>query len=94
MAITILDSFILLLFLSQRLKIGLVIAPNLVTKHDKGKVVKDIAMLGRQFQDLFRQFVVKLLLLDTVIQCGMPQVLVSIGNEKFFQLYKQQVGNE
>lgn len=75
-----------MLLLPQSLKIGLVVASNLVTEHDKGKVLKDVAMFRCHLEQVFCQLIVEPLLLDTVIETRVTQILFAIGNQEAFQL--------
>jgi hypothetical protein len=78
-----------------RLNVGLEVTPDAISHRHKRKffLVKDVAMLGSQLEESFREAIVVLLLLDRVVECRMSEVLFAIGNQKGFEL-KQVPTNE
>lgn len=70
------------------LDIRLVIASNAIANRNKVKLlrVENVAVLFRKLNQSFRQHVVKLLLLDSIVARRELQVVVSIINQEAFQL--------
>ena len=74
--------------LLEALDVALVVAADAVADGHEGELVlvEDVAAVGGQLQEAFGEAVVVLLLLDGVVQGGVTEVLVPIGDEKFFEL--------
>mmetsp|Transcript_20943 Transcript_20943/g.59770 ORF Transcript_20943/g.59770 Transcript_20943/m.59770 type:complete len:580 (-) Transcript_20943:211-1950(-) len=72
-----------------RLHVGLEVAADAIADGHEGKVglVKDVPVLGGKIQQEFRQAVVVLLLLDGVVEGGVTQVLLAVGDEEGFEFW-------
>jgi len=73
-----------------RLDHRLVVAANSVADRDKLEfaLIKHVSMICSKLQESFCQLVVVLLLLDSVVESRVAQVLFAIGNKELFKLYK------
>lgn len=80
---------LLLAFLSplEGLNVGLVVGPDPVPDGRKGAVVEELRVAGRGgvFQELGRQAVVVVALLDRVVAGREGEILLPVGNQKLFQ---------
>ena len=74
--------------LLETLDVGLVVAPDAIADGHEGELVlvEDVAAVGGQLQEPLGEAVVVLLLLDGVVQGGVAQVLVTVGDEELFEL--------
>ena len=54
-------------------------------------LVKYVAAFGSQFQHPLGELVVVLLLLDGVVESGVTEVFLAVGNKKFFELFGDEV---
>ena len=74
--------------LLKALDIALVVAADPIADGHEGELVlvEDVAAVGGQLQEALGEAVVVLLLLDGVVQGGVTEVLVAVGDEEFFEL--------
>lgn len=70
------------------LYVGLVVTADTIPYRDKVEIflVKDVPVFGRKLKQSIREVVIVLLLLYSVIQCRMSQIVFAISNEELFQL--------
>lgn len=73
-----------------RLDVGLEVATDPISNRYKAEfdVVEHVTMLCGQFQQTLCETVVVLLLLHSVVQGRVAEVLLSISNEESFELWK------
>lgn len=75
--------------LLKTLDVALVVAADTIADGHEGELVlvEDVAAVGGQLEEPFGEAVVVLLLLDGVVQGGVAQVLVTVGDEELFELF-------
>jgi hypothetical protein len=67
---------------------ALVVASDAITNRDKTELffVKDVPVFRGEFQQLFREAIVVLLLLEGVVECRVAEILLAVGNEELLKL--------
>jgi hypothetical protein len=73
-------------FLLRQLRVTLKVTADPITNHGKGKVFKNVTLLGSQSQESAGQVVVVLALLGSVVLAGILKVFFLVREEILFQL--------